>query len=418
MTASNPEANLAAEVMAAPDYQERCALLFDLFRVSRGAGRDPKAILAVQAGLTELLIHFQEKKRKFSEGDNALGSAIAKRLILILKQIGDSIVWRALEYNRILVQLLSEHPDTGYLDDTIFSDLSNAHQIIEDEGSIVLVNDLTSVLRHGDLTIIGQNGYSVLETKYGEASSKNRRVIRQRRNLDELTRFYNVGYRTNDGHREFILKVDVPLESYHEAAAIAISRARQAGYDQMIASNCFAIEALWLKSRHELPKVRPFYGVEHILRMHNLQVFDKPKPRIAPYGIFPLEDQDCFDLMTGVVLLGTTINFDALRQLYKEYGLTLEIPQPSEEERQRYLIVPIAERKNLMRLSKFVIGDDDCKISQTPDIFTRGGLELMHENVLVRADRQLINMIKNLDIPDDVGTRFYTGYQDEHSLWL
>jgi len=151
--------------------------------------------------------------------------------------------------------------------------------------------------------------------------------------------------------------------------------------------------------------------------MHNMQVFDKPTPRIAPYGIFPLEHQDCFDLMTGDILLGTTINFDALRRLYKEYGLSFEIPQPSEEERQRYLSASIAERKKLMHLGKFIIGDDDCKISQTPDIFARAGLELMHENVLVRADRQLINLIKNLDIPDDVSTRFYTGYHDEHRIW-
>jgi len=191
--------------MVAPDYRERCDLLFDLFRISREAGRDPKAILAVQVGLTELLIHFQEKKREFSKDDNALGSAITKRLILILKQVGDSIVWRALGYNRILVQLLSEHPDTGYLDDTVFSDLSIAHKIIKDEGSIVLVNDLTNVLRHGDLTILGQNGCSILETKHGKATGKNRRAIRQRRNLDEMMRFYNVGYRTNEGLREFIL---------------------------------------------------------------------------------------------------------------------------------------------------------------------------------------------------------------------
>ena len=404
--------------MVSPAYRERCSLLFDLFRLSREANKDPKAILALQAGLTEILIHFQNKKAEFKQEGNELGLAVVKRLILILKQIADSIAWRVLGYDRVRVQLLAEHSKTGYLDDTVFNDFALAQHIVEQEGAIVLVNDLTTILRHGDITIINEGSYSILETKYGKASSQSGRAIRQRRRLDELIRFLNTGIRTTQDRRDFILKVDIPIRTHHSAAAEVIEQARTSGYHQVIVSDCLAIEALWTKSQSaEFPQERPFRDVEHIVRFHNLDVFDKPVTRIAPYGIFPLDHRSCFDLITGGILLVTTLNFDRLQELYDQFGLVLELPQPSEEERRAYLSAPIAERKKLMYLHKFIVSDGDHYISLTPDFFGRISLELMHEDTIVQTDRQLINLISDLGIPDDRATRFYIGYRDESDIW-
>ena len=146
-------------------------------------------------------------------------------------------------------------------------------------------------------------------------------------------------------------------------------------------------------------------------------MFDRPKTRIAPYGIFPLDDRSCFDLITGDILLETTLNFDNLKKRYERFGLLLEIPQPSKQEISTYLSAPIAERKKLMALGKFKIRDGKHWITKTPDLFGRISLEFMQEDTFVQADRQLMNLVMNLEIPNDKLTGFYIGYKDEHGIW-
>ncbi len=394
-------------------------MLFDLFRLSREISRNPEDVLAIQAGLAEILMHFQDKKTEFKQEGNDLGIAVVKRLILVLKQIADSLVWRMLGYDRVLVQLVSEHSQTGYLDSTVFGDFTVAQQIIEQENAIVLVNDLTTILRHGDLTIISKDGIALMENKYGKASRHGSRATRQRRRLNELLSFLNTGVRIRENRRDFIIKADVPIRTYHSDVAEAIAQARIQGYHRVDVSSILAIEAVWMKDQSgDFPAERPFENVEHITRFHNLQAFDKPTTRIAPYGIFPLDHQSCYDLITGDVLLVTTLNFDRLRMLYEQFGLQLELPQPSEQEIEKYLSAPIAERKKLMHLGKFTIRIDDYYASLAPDLFGRIGLEFVNEETIAQADRQLLSLVKDLDIADETTTKFYIGYKDESDVWV
>lgn len=422
MNASNQSdyrVDLRAEVLASPAYQERCDMLFDLFRLSREIDRNPKDILAFQAGLAEILLHFQEKKAEFKREDNELGIAVVKRLTLILNRIADALVWRILGYDRISIQLISEHSKTGSLNDTVFGDFAIAQRIVEQENAIVLVNDLTTILRHGDLTIIGKDGISLMENKYGKASKRDRRATRQRRHLEELLSFLNTGIRVTENRRDFIVRADVPIKTHHSAVAKAIAEAKKTGYHRVDISNVLAIEAVWAKEQSgKFPAERPFDGVEHIVRFHNLQVFDKPTTRIAPYGIFPLDHRSCYDLITGDILLVATLNFDHLQALYRRFVLALELPQPSEKEIKAYLSAPIAERKQLMHKARFIVRGDDYHASLTPDLFGRIGLEFIHEETVVQADRQLIGLVEDLKIADEKTTRFYIGYKDESRIWI
>jgi hypothetical protein len=410
---------LKAKVMESPAYRERCSLLFDLFRLSREAP-DPKTVLEIQAGLSELLMHLQRKKAEFRKEGNQVGLAVVKRLTLILKRIADSIVWRALGYDRVAVQLLAEHSATGHLDDTVFGDLTLAWQIVEQEGAIVLVNDLTTILRHGDLTIIKEDDNSIAleETKYGKASRRDRSAIRQRRRLEQLVQFLNTGTRVTKNRRDFILKVDVPIRAHHSAVAEAISQARKNGYHGVTVSDCLAIEALWMEDqRARFPQERPFRDVEHIARFNNLQAFDKPTTRIAPYGIFPFDHKSCFDLITGDIFLVATLNFDRIQARYNQFGLTLELPQLSKQQIETYSSASIAEKKELMyHYNKCVIGGGNNHISTTLiEHFAQISFEFIHEDTIVQADRQQINLISDLEITD--GTRFYVGYRDESGIW-
>ena len=422
MDASNQlsqQADLRGEVLASPDYRERCGILFPLFRLSREIDKTPKDILAIQGGLAELLMQFQEKKAEFRQEDNDLGLAVVKRLILILKQIADSLVWRVLGYDRVLVQLISEHSKTGYLDGTVAGDFTVAQEIVEQEDAIVLVNDLTTVLRHGDLTKIGKDGITLIETKYGKASKRDRRAARQRKRLNELLSFLNTGVRVGEDRRDFILRADVSIRTHHSAVAEAIAQARSQGYHRDDASDVVAIEALWTKNQTgHFPRGRPFEKVDRILQFANLEAFDKPTTRIAPYGIFPLDHRSCWDVITGDIVLVTTLNLHSLQDLYRQFGLQLDLPEPSDQETEAYLSAPVAERMKLIHLYKFTIRSDGCHASLTSDLFGRIGLEFIDEETVVQADRQLMNLVRDLDIADEKTTRFYIGYKDESDIWV
>lgn len=412
------ETRLKAEVLASPAYKERCELLFTLFCDSRELGSSPQEILGIQVGLAEILRHFEDKKREFKQADDDVGATVAKRLILITKQIADSLVWRVLGYDRVAIQLLSEHPQPGHLDETATSDLEIAHRIVEQENALVLINDLTSILRHGDLTIISNGEIAIMETKSGRASKRDRRARRQRRTLNELIRFLNTGFRIAENRRDFIFKSDVSIETHHSSISELISQVKRHGYHRIDASDSLAIEAVWMKDRSAvLPKDRPFGNVEHVARFHNLQPFDKSASRIAPYGIFPLDHRSCFELMTGDIFLLATLNFEGLQSLYDQHGLRLDLPRPDEAEIKAYVDAPMRERKKLIRAGNLVITKDKYSISLTPDLYARIHREFIDERTVLEADRQLIDFVKSMQIPDDKRTRLYTGYVDEHSIW-
>jgi hypothetical protein len=406
------------DVLDVPAYQELCQPLFDMFVFSRQMGRDPDKILSFQAGLIEILTRFQEQKAELREQGNALGVHAANRLMLISRRIADSVVWRVLGYDRVLIQLLAEHPQTGALDDTVFEDLAQAAWIVEQEDAIVIVNDLTTILRHGDLTVIDRNTARLIETKYGKASSRKGSAIRQSRRLADLVRFLTAGVRIRPDGRDFIVRVDVPLETHHSAAETAIRLARANGYHHASVSECFAVEARWIRSpRVEVPPTHAFGEAEHVLWFHSLMTFARPTTRIAPYGIFPFSHRDCFDLMTGDLLLVTTLNFDELQKQYGQLGLTLGLPEFGEEDRRALQTASVAEQLRIWSKHRFTIGDGDVHLSPAPDVWARIGLELLSENTVSHADRQVIKLVSDLGYINEKSTRLYVGYGDEAGLW-
>ncbi|WP_420629623.1 hypothetical protein [Candidatus Leptofilum sp.] len=290
MNRLNDEIEVRAQILAAPAYQERCEGLFEIFKALRQWDGNAQTLLGLQAALGEILIEWQERKTEFKKNKDHVRFVLVKRLILILKKIADALVWRAFRYDRVLIQLLSEHPQTGHLDESIKSDFEIAHQILSNSGDMVLINDLTSTLLHGDLTVIRSNGLiEIIENKSGRSSSRNTRAIRQKRQLADLKKFLNTGFRiSKDNTRDHILRTDVKINTYHNSISQVIKLAKRKGYHREILSECFAIEAIWMNHQNAtLPLERPFNEIEHILPQNNLDVFDETTRRIVPYSVFP-----------------------------------------------------------------------------------------------------------------------------------
>lgn len=416
-----------AEILASPAYQERVNNLFELFCASRQKDLTPNSILAIQAVLAKLLMDWQQKQREFKSADEQLGIAVVRRLILVLQRIANSIAWRSLGNDKVLIQLLAEHSKTGFLDNTVFTDFEVARQIIEKDGAIVIVNDLTTTLRYGDLTAIYPNKHTIeiFENKLGNGSRQSGHTNRQKKYIESLLAFLNTGTRiSREKTRDYLIRVDVPIQTHHDVAADAIKRAMQDGYCRTIVNDCFAIEAVNTKHPNAyFPKERPFADVEHKLSQGNLNegIFEKTTSRIAPYGIFPFDDRTCFDLITGNVQLVATMNFDALIGLFTRLGLTLELPRLTQEEFQAYLLSPIAKKMEFLKKSRsswFFIRDGNTFIRISPDNWGRVLLELVHEDTMAQAYKLTLAQMKDRHIAEDGSTRIYMGYKNEASIWL
>ncbi len=413
-----PLLDRTVEVMASPVYQQVSSSLFDLFCMSRKADKNPKDILEVQASLSELMQDFQERKTRSKKENRELDFAITKRLILVLTQIADSIVWRALDYDRVRIQLLSEHSRTGHLDDTVHDDLAAAEEIVRQPGAIVLLNDVSSILRHGDLTVVRGDSIEIVETKYGTASRKSRRAGRQRRRLESLVSFLNTGVReSEEGRKDFIIRANLPIHTYHHELEQTIKEARRTGYSQKTLGSCLEIEAFCPVSYPNVSDaIRPLGDSESLLGVTNWLWRDELEIQCAPYGVFPLDDESCFDLIRGDVLrLVSKVYLDRLQEKYDQYGLILSLPNSSDLEKELFL--SHRERAKRQRNNLPIVEDSAFHNRMTSgfEFLTGLGLEFICEDTIIQRDQQSLSLMRDLEISP--GSRFYFGYADESQVW-
>ena len=264
--------DITAEVLSSESYKVASDSLYDVFCLSRTIPLNPNELLIFQIHIAEIIIELQKNKSDFEKKGKLLGVAISTQLTLIVKRIVDVIVWRLFNHDRVAIQLFSEHSKTGYLDKTVKGDIEIASNIIDKNGSIVLINDLSTILRHGDLTIFANDGIYIKENKFGKASSKNRRANRQHRKLIELINFLNTSYRfiQCDNRRDFIYKADCPIETYHNNMQKVIVGAKEHGYQREDVDDVISIEAIWTRDiSNTLPKERPSM-VLNILRISQI----------------------------------------------------------------------------------------------------------------------------------------------------
>jgi hypothetical protein len=409
------EIELRAKVLAAPAYRQRLELLFELYEYSRGSRDNPARLLLIQEGLGQLLKSYQEKKREFERENSEVGVAVVKRLMKVLQDITDGIAWRSLRYDRLLVQQLAAKPKTGYLDDTFIDNVNLAARIIlGGSKSLVLINDLTRVLRHGDLTVIEDKNVKVIENKSGRASKDNRRATRQKHNIKELVGLFNTGVRVQNGQRVLLTRLDIPVHTYLPQVGKLISQAQSDGYAQAQFSDCVAAEAQSTKCRPQKAAPRPFTGTEHVASHNNLMLFDQTATRHAPYTIFPFDAKTCFDLATGDTFLSTYLNIEALQSCFKNAGISLEFPDV--ESLRSYALSPIVERKRRMGQLRLVARHRESSkyLLFDPDLLSLVEIEFFAEDTFVNAIRHIM---EESQLREEEHLIVYMALDKEAGLW-
>ena len=408
------EVDLRAEVLASPAYQERIDGLYSLYVLSREERANPTRLLMIQDALGQLLKSYQEKKREFERQDNKLGAAVAKRLIKVAQDIADGIVWRSLRYDRLLIQQLAAKSKTGYLDDTFIDNLDEAGRIVLEKEQIVIINDLTRILRYGDLTIIDGQSIGIFENKSGQASARNVRAKRQKRNVKKLTEFWSTGVRVDDeGNRITLTRLNTPIKSYLSEIGRVIDDAQQNGYSQLQISECLAVEAFSVEKYSENRRQAPFSDIEYVLEFDNLMLFYQTATRHPPYTVFPFDDQTCFGLATGNIHLVTFLNMSALQSRFAQVGLILDFPTSIEAIR-AYVKAPIAEQREQMEQFRLIVKSPPDFLLFDWDLLGLIHIDFFDEDTFIGVVRQIMQEAKPRE-----GERLLTciGLNGEVNLW-
>jgi len=163
------------------------------------------------------------------------------------------------------------------------------------------------------------------------------------------------------------------------------------------------------------PNEYPSGRGEPIIRMSNVHILDKPIIRSAPYGIFPLDDTTCFDLITGDVIVVATLNLSCLQDQYRRFGLALEFPSLNQDEIVAFSRASMAEIKKLLPDFDLIIRDGSYSLPISVAHLCPIFLEFLDEDIVIEADRHLMNFMKSTRVPDATG--FYIGYGNEKRIW-
>lgn len=396
-------------ILTSPPYREHIQILYPLYVQSREERANPKNLLLIQSVLAEALKLYQDEKRKLEKEKSELDIMLAKRLIKVVQDITDGIAWRALRYNGLLIQRLASKQKTGYLEKTFTKDFDVAAQIIEEHGCLVVVNDLTRVLRYGDLTIVDNDRVYICENKGGEASATDGRASRQRQRLKEFCQFYNTKSRIEKGEQEILANLDIPFETYLPKVGEAINIAGQEGYCQLQISECLMVEAFFAEQGIPKTKPRPF------IRFDNLQLFSEAATRHAPYTIYPFDNQTCFGLATGRIFLVSYLDIPALQSRFAQSNLSLSFPDNSQLQ-SVYENASIGEQKKAVKKLRFVVKD-----KQNPNTLLLDGdllallfIEYLKEDTLIDLAKKLLQQVKP---KKEELIRIYPGFGGEERLW-
>lgn len=122
------------------------------------------------------LLHIAEPRQ-----DAALVD-VAKRIEVIVRDIANGIAWRAVGFDRAYIEAQGTKHRGGNIDNTLALNLDEAKRIVKDKGVLVIVNDMTTVLRYGDLTLVdpfrSDRRIECQENKFGDAAKRGVKVHR------------------------------------------------------------------------------------------------------------------------------------------------------------------------------------------------------------------------------------------------
>lgn len=336
--------------------------------------KDPMKMLAFQYGMakaeTKLWAVVREGRRSIAklEGKKEPNIDQIKKLkkqieihrllIHISRTICDGVAWRTLRYNRMFISSSSRGRGAGPVEintPDFKGEFSWAHYIVSKwPKSFALLNDLTQVLRIGDITEITDEGTPLIHEIKGNGkkiqnvftSRKKQKLSKQEMRLFELQR---IGIKREiklpEGtvsHIQFM----TPYFSNFKKVEKALRQAGRQAFTSCAIENFHTIEIInfSLVNAHTLEEIKsksvPEQGKKLMVLSNWDSLFEDEVGNFlrvsVPYSIFPFSNHICMQLLSGNYQLMSKLDIEALQCFLIYHGWSIE--NPTEEDLDKQLL--------------------------------------------------------------------------------
>jgi hypothetical protein len=260
--------------------------------------------------------------------------------------IGDGLAWKRLGYDRATITILGRGERVAWLSDgrglQAETDALDAYRA---QGHFALLNDLTTCLRHGDVTVFEPGRCVIYEVKAGAKADE---ASPQMRRLREAVKFVNTG-QTEAGAEPGAAIRSIHRYRTHLAQLPALLReAGQRGAAARMVSDCQFVAAFDVRFFVGAASLPPLALPGAVRKAAGWPagdlVFDmsavtrRMRDRhgsfaiLAPLSIYPLPAEQVCDVMMGWLTFSTLLNATRLAQSLRRYGIAAEPITPPESE--------------------------------------------------------------------------------------
>lgn len=254
-----------------------------------------------------------------------------RRLRYALRDIGDGIAWRLLESDRcalsqMAIRARKPHINKGGLE----QELIELGDVINRTNEVAVLNDLTNILKKGDVTAkLADGSFEFVEVK--SSNTKSSRLVRQKQDLEETISFLNDGEKKEGTELIRISILQVTPRSYLRNFERLLVRAEtECLITEKIGEHLLLHLTDFLAARDEIDPSISFgerdaiigqwqANSDMVLEFNTIDRYTHVQ-NFAPYSIFPIAHRLRVKLMTGALLVGTSLNASAVLRYLNRRG--------------------------------------------------------------------------------------------------
>lgn len=277
-------------------------------------------------------------------------SALAAKLFLgQLRSIGDGIAWWFLNYDRAALRLLAEHSyiQAPKLGAGLYAEIYECSRLAS-EGRPFLLNSITNFLRVGDITIYDKlaDTFKLIEVKAGKLQTP--RTIRQGKQIGLVQEGLDEGSHSVSGITITKMIAKAPLMTYIKSVEQAMVEAEQKFgssrlFGEYLSVGVFAMQRIGddlPETDMEQLQATVMERCMSVLRRRTdipLSLMSNILPTVhfsrilAPYTIFPIDQNRRFDLLTGNFLVISLLNISGVARWLEKRGWETKIVLPPDK---------------------------------------------------------------------------------------
>jgi len=424
----------------AVDYQ---GIMADYVQISRKRNKNKLAVLKLQSHLIQDVIMHQAmldqyndklseiKKKLFkskAQVDYLQNEIYANELVIrYLKDIFDGIAWRLLEYNRAILYCLSDKPESGPVKQGIGlqKELEFWIEQFAYGNKRAILNDLTNVIRVGDVTIFNEDGnVEFVEIKSGKNPRGKKwksRLERQKAHMEETIKFINTGIGTLDGQPIVVKYIPIEPQNNFDVLQKVLKASNESGFSHIVIEDYMVIECVDFASKVKSKEIINYFDSKvhpiwkkweedgdyiYPLASHNDRLdFSR---NLAPISIWPLEADLCAEIMMKRYMISTTFNISAFQRKLAKEGWIVDKTKFDITEERKLESLDGNSIKSFMTVQK-----GEFFVDVPPLFLARCIFEFLKPETLIKTFEWL-----HQNIPKDFKELVLTGFEEERKIWL